>query len=541
MLNRRSDVDRGGGARSVEPDAARSDGTTRVPRPRLLHEGMPAGLSLLFRTGASLALVAATTGCLLALAPLLSLNGVTIIYTVPILLSAIWCGILPAVIAVVASILALAFFFYPPHYSLYIADPEDIIDLVVFLSVALVTSHLVNKVGQHAAAAHRREKEMADLYTFSRRLAVSRTAADIYAAIRDHLSSAIQRKVLLFTPGGADFGGSIPSEAPARLRQAAAEMLGRDPSPGETSIVKDAGQAWLLRPVSPNRADFGVLAVGLGGGSSDVGAIGRQLEGALADATATLERLDIDRAIGEAKVRAEAEVLREALIGSVSHELRAPLSSILGAATVLAEAPGIGRDRRLGPLADVIRDEAERLNAEIQVLLDAARVNGHDLRPRLQLTDPIDVVNAAVERRSRRLSGHRVELDLLQDLPFVNIDPVLVEQALGQILDNAAKYSPGGSAIRVTARGDGERVVISVGDQGDGLSRDEQDRLCDRFFRGRRHASTVSGSGLGLWIAEAFVRANGGTLAAASEGEGRGTTVSIALPASREALHAVDD
>jgi two-component system, OmpR family, sensor histidine kinase KdpD len=157
------------------------------------------------------------------------------------------------------------------------------------------------------------------------------------------------------------------------------------------------------------------------------------------------------------------------------------------------------------------------------------------------LTDPIDVVNAAVERRSRRLSGHRVELDLLQDLPFVNIDPVLVEQALGQILDNAAKYSPGGSAIRVTARGDGERVVISVGDQGDGLSRDEQDRLCDRFFRGRRHASTVSGSGLGLWIAEAFVRANGGTLAAASEGEGRGTTVSIALPASREALHAVDD
>jgi len=137
MLNRRSDADRQEGARSAAPDAARGDGKMRMSRPRRRHEGILVGLNLLFRAGVSVALVAATTTCLLALAPLLSFSRVTIAYIVPVLLSAIWCGIVPAVLAAFASTIALAFFFYPPHYSVYIADPEHVIDLVVFLSVAL--------------------------------------------------------------------------------------------------------------------------------------------------------------------------------------------------------------------------------------------------------------------------------------------------------------------------------------------------------------------------------------------------------------------
>jgi two-component system sensor histidine kinase KdpD len=156
----------------------------------------------------------------------------------------------------------------------------------------------------------------------------------------------------------------------------------------------------------------------------------------------------------------------------------------------------------------------------------------------LESTEPIDVVNAAVERKRPRLAVHRIELDLARDLPFVEIDPILIEQALGQILENAAKYSPSGSTVRITARSERDQVVISVHDQGAGLTAQEQNQLWTRFFRGERHVSTVTGSGVGLWIAQAFVTANGGTLRAASQGEGRGTTIAMYLPAAREDPHA---
>jgi two-component system sensor histidine kinase KdpD len=132
-------------------------------------------------------------------------------------------------------------------------------------------------------------------------------------------------------------------------------------------------------------------------------------------------------------------------------------------------------------------------------------------------------------------------LDVSRDLPFVKVDQILIEQALGQILDNATKYSPSGTAIKVMARNQDERVVISVTDQGAGLTRAEQERLWDRFYRGERHLMTVTGSGLGLWIAHAFIVANGGKLEAVSEGAGCGTMVTISLPAHIDAIPKLAD
>src|SRR5262249_14272995 len=154
-------------------------------------------------------------------------------------------------------------------------------------------------------------------------------------------------------------------------------------------------------------------------------------------------------AITEVRMRAESERFRDALIGSVSHELRTPLASILGAATVLCNAPAIAGEARLAALANVVRDESERLNNEIQNLIDATRIGGEALQPKLEWVELADVVNAAVARLRTRIGTHAIEIDLPAEMPLVQIDAVLIEKALGQVLSNAAKYSPPESRIGV--------------------------------------------------------------------------------------------
>jgi two-component system sensor histidine kinase KdpD len=178
----------------------------------------------------------------------------------------------------------------------------------------------------------------------------------------------------------------------------------------------------------------------------------------------------------------------------------------------------------------VIRDESERLNNDIQNLLDATRISRQQVKPRPEWIETSDIVNDALERRRRRMAGHNISIDMDSNLPFIYVDPVLIGQAFVQIVDNAAKYSPHGSTITVEARRNGRNVVLSVHDAGAGLTAEENDQIGQRFFRGPRHQATSSGSGLGLWIAKAFVGVNGGKIQAMSAGADQGTTVSIYLP-----------
>jgi two-component system sensor histidine kinase KdpD len=476
----------------------------------------------------ALAMVAVTTVVVYGLTQSLEVRRGSAVYLLPVLLAGWHLGLIPALVAAVAGVLWSGYFFFSPYYSFYLARPNEIVNLLLFMVVAVVTSHLANSMKRQKELAQRREKEMGDLYAFSRRLAASSSAADIYLAIEEHLANLVQRKVVLFG-AASDRDAKVEHGALSqRVRDAIAEVQA-----GRTLATIDdgAGDIWLVRRVSQKNADFGVIAIDLGSvPSAAIEEVRKRVDDLLSDAAATLEQLDVARALNDAKMRSETELLREALIGSVSHELRTPLASILGAATVLSKSPPIAKDERLTSLAGVVRDEAERLNSEIQNLLDATRISREQIRPRQEWIEPQDIVNAALERRRRRLSGHHVSLDLDSNLPFIYVDPVLVEQAFGQIVDNAAKYSPPGSPITVAAKRNGRDLVLSVHDEGAGLTAQENAQLGERFFRGPRHASTTSGSGLGLWIAKAFVSANGGKIEAASAGADRGTTVSIHLP-----------
>jgi len=476
----------------------------------------------------ALAMVAVTTVVVYALTQSLEVRRGSVIYLLPVLLAGWHLGLIPALVAAVAGVLWSGYFFFSPYYSFYLSRPNEILNLLLFMVVAGVTSHLANSMKQQTELAKKREKEMGNLYAFSRRLAAAPSAADIYRAIEEHLASLVQRKVVLF--GAAADGEAKPEQAAlsARLHGAIADVqAGRTLA---TTVDDGAGDIWLVR-VSDKNADFGVIAIDLGSvPPAAIEEVRKRVDDVLADAAATLERLDVARALNDAKMRSETELLREALIGSVSHELRTPLASILGAATVLSKSAAVAKDERLTSLAGVVRDEAERLNNDIQNLLDATRISREQIRPRQEWIEPQDIVNAALERRRRRLSGHHVSLDMDSNLPFIYVDPVLVEQAFGQLVDNAAKYSPPGSPITVAAKRNGHDVVLSVRDRGVGLTAAENAQIGERFFRGARHAASTSGSGLGLWIAKAFVGANGGKLEAASAGAGQGTTVSILLP-----------
>lgn len=333
----------------------------------------------LYATTTSLVLVAALTAGLAALQRVVAVETVTIIYLIPVLVGAIRGGVVPALVAAVAAVGASAFFFYEPIYDFRVHNPIHLIDLALFIIVAVVTGRLATNVRQ-------------------------------------------------------------------------------------------------------------------------------------------------------AKMRAEAESLREALIGSVSHELRTPLASILGAASVLAQSRAIADEAKLSGLVGVVREEAERLDADIGNLLEATRISSEGLRPHPEWVDPGDIVNAAIERKRRLLAGHPLKVVVTTDLPLVHIDSVLVEKALGQLVENAAKYSAAGSPIDLVASLAGDMVRIDVRDQGIGLTMEEREKIWERFYRSARHAGRVPGSGLGLWIARALVTACEGRVEASSAGVGRGATLSIYLP-----------
>jgi two-component system sensor histidine kinase KdpD len=463
----------------------------------------------------------------------------SVVYLIPVVIAATRWGIVPAIFAAVCGVAASAYFFYEPRFSFRITDPHEVLNLVLFIFVAVVVSQLATRLKRQFELSRQREIDLRDLYAFSRRLAVAFDVSDIHAAIEDHLATVMQRKVVLFASSRETAGGGRRAgvTVPERVRAEVADVASGRPSvQGGATVTADNDDVWLIRAVSPKSSEFGVIAINLGRESQEgSNELRIRVDAVLSDATATLERLGVAHAISEANMRSQTEQLREALIGSVSHELRTPLASILGAATVLSAAPALANEKKLRALVHDVRDEAERLNNDIQNLLDASRISSDGIKPHLEWADPADIIHSAIERCRNRMSNHRLMLNLPKDLPLIHVDAVLVQQALVQIFDNAVKYSNLGSPITVAARARDGRMIVSISDEGAGMTAAEQTKIWDRFARGERLATTTSGSGLGLWIAAAFMTANGGTINAVSEGPGLGTAITIELPV----IHAV--
>jgi two-component system, OmpR family, sensor histidine kinase KdpD len=476
--------------------------------------------------GATLALVWLATIGLFVVNYFVPFNLVSLVYMLPVVLVATQWGLALGIVAAVAGAAAADFFFYPPLYTFWIRDPQNVVDLVLFLLVAVVTSNLAARLKNETVSLQRREKEVSELHVFSQALATCLTSHDLIFAVQDYLSNTLRNQAVLIA---SDQEMNAHAVIPEEVRRQAVRLIASGATAALTIVDPRSERAWLVRMIEPQILGYGAIAVDLGdarGGGAEAAA--RRVETLLAEATLTLKHLKAKEAIEQATLNYQTEVLRDALIGGVSHELRTPLATILGTCSVLSRLPGIQGDRDARDLIEAINDQAASLDNEIRNLLDATRISAKGVRPQPTWSDPTDIVNAAVKQKERKLAAHRLILDLERDAALVHIDTVLVEQALAQLLENAAKYSPSGTEIRVCTHDAGNAVVLSVTDQGSGLSADEKGQVGKRPFRGR-HVGP-GGSGLGLWIASTFIAANGGSLHAESCGPGLGTTMSMRLP-----------
>ena len=288
--------------------------------------------------------MAVTTAVAILLRHYVGILRGAVLYLVPVMLAGYQFGVIPALVAAIAGVLLSGYLYFAQLYSFQVASPQEALNLLLFMVVAVVVSHLSSQAKQHITIARKREREMSDLYAFSRRLAAAPSAAEIFVAIQEHLANLVQRKVVL-----------LGSRRRRRRRRATcrkacaprsrASRTTRDssaPSTTATAIPGSFAACRRRRPISAWSPSISATFP-----AQPLADMRQRIDDALADAAATLERLDVARALNEAKMRSETELLREALIGSVSHELRTPLASILGAATILHNAPALAQDERL--------------------------------------------------------------------------------------------------------------------------------------------------------------------------------------------------
>jgi K+-sensing histidine kinase KdpD len=482
----------------------------------------------------SLVCVGVVTAVLLLLDQAVAVNLVPIAYLIPVVIAATQWGIWPATLASIASMAAADFFFFPPIYSFEVEDPQEVIDLLLFLVVALVSSNLASRLRQETKTLRRRENEIQNLYEFSRRLAACFTVSDLISAIQNYLSRALgQPAIFHVARTDGHFEPPKSGSMPEAVREGVASMTAAIGVPSRTIIDTPTQDVWLLKAVGSQTAIHGLVAVNIGSGSCKIIDIRtRRVEAILEEVCLTLHRIDIEKAMEDARLRLQAQLLRDAFHGTLSHELCSPLAAIQGSASVLDSMPQIQGDNRARSLVEAISDEVAELDGFIRNLLNATRVTAGGVNPRREWTDPKDIINAALRQRARRLAAHKIETRFAGDLPLVEVDSRLIEESCGQLLENAAKYSPSGSTISVDARAEQGQVVVLISDKGVGITPDEQQHVGRRSFRSQRHQATISGSGLGFWIASTFVAANGGTIGISSPGQGLGTTASITLPAS---------
>jgi two-component system sensor histidine kinase KdpD len=470
----------------------------------------------------------------LALRQFLGITSVALVFLTAVLASAIAYGLWPALFASLVSVLAYNFFFLPPLHTFQIADPENVNALFFFAVVAFIASDLTSRVRAQAQAARDRAKATEDLYLFSRKLAAVYTLDDLLWAAAFQFAQMLKVHVVILLPEGSHVAvraGYPPEDTLDEGDIAAAKWVWERGAPAGRGADTLPGGKWLFLPMRTGRGTVGVVGLSSEKQGQLLTPDERRLFDALADQAAlAIERVNLAQDSDHIRLIAETEKLRSALLTSISHDLRTPLASILGAASSLKSYGGTLADAEKQELLSSILEEAERLNRFIANLLDMTRLESGAIIPRLELVDAGDVVGSALRRASKVLAQHDVVLALATGLPMLKLDPVLFEQAFFNLLDNAAKYAPAGTKVLVAGVRVGMHVRLSVADSGNGIPAGDIERIFDKFYRVQVADRARAGTGLGLAISRGFVEAMGGTLTAANRGDGHGAVFTITLP-----------
>ena len=469
----------------------------------------------------------------------LDVRNLALVFLMAVLTSAVIHGLRPALYTCILSALSFNFFFLPPRYTLTISDPESVLALFFFLGVAVIASNLTATVQRQAAAARQRARTTEDLYLFSKKLAGTGTLDDVLWATAFQLASMLKVRVVLLLPEEGTIAvkaGYPPDDTLDEADIAAARWAWEHNHAAGRGADTLPGAKRLYVPLRTGRAAVGVI--GLDNDRRDGPLLTpeqQRLLDALADQAAlAIERIQLVADVDRARLAAEADRLRSALLTSISHDLKTPLAAILGAASTLRDyLDSMSQEDRVDLLSTVI-DESERLNRFIANLLDMTKIESGAMEPNYALHYPGDIAGSALRRAEKILAHHKTVMTIPADLPMVRVDPVLFEQVFFNLLDNAAKYAPQGSSIRIDGWADGYNVMIQVSDEGPGIPPADVDRVFDTFYRVRKGDQVRAGTGLGLSICRGFVEAMGGTITAGNRSDRSGAVFTIRLPKPNE-------
>jgi len=452
-------------------------------------------------------------------------SKIAMLFLAAILLTGFRFGMWPAIAAAFMAFLSYNYFFEEPPFTLTI-DAEDVFALSMFLVGALLVGGLTGRLSDHARRLKRALAEMTSLFEASRDLSITVDPKSAAERVVRHLESSGCHAAVWMLDNGQPVLSRASDTVPEPIATAIGQHLGAEPRRDEITHSR------MLMQLSAGGRPVGAAALWP---AHRRGLPDPRWTRALLDlAAVAIDRARLIAEIAAARVVAEKEGLRTALLSSLSHDLRTPLSTILASATSLLEYDAKFDAATRRDLLRVIQEESERLNRYLANLLEMTRLESGALQVGRVLIDPREAMAAALRRMERKLDGRRVVRLFAAQCLHVEVDPVLIEQALMNVVENAAVHAPAAAPIVASVQNLDAGVRLSVEDSGDGIPAADLPHVFDKFFRGGSDRKRGSGVGLGLAVTRGLIEAFGGSVRAVSPVHGdRGTRIEIDLPAHR--------
>ena len=484
----------------------------------------------------SLGIIAIATAIGVLLRPYLKVTDLAMLLLLAVVIVAYLLPRPAAVVACLASIAAFDFWFVPPYYTFDVHDAAYFLTFAVMLAVALAISQLTGRIREQAEDALEREHRTAARFALSQELGTAEDLATQVAITQRHVERAgAGLASVVLNEAGA--GGGTPSwpddevfdNVAVRVASTWAYQNGESAGWGTHHCAEAEA---LVVPLRSSNRTLGVVIL-----QPDLAeqppnpAVRRTVEALVAQAAEAFERTTLAEGHRRARAEVESEQLRTALLSSLSHDLRSPLGSIEGAASSLVEESGAWRGETRREMAETILHESRRMSRLITNLLDMVRVETGALAVHKAWQPLEEPLGVALLRVEERLNNHRVVTQLPSSLPLVPVDELLIEQVFINLLENAAKHTPPGTDISVSAWTEGNDVVVEVADDGPGIPPGEEETIFRKFHRGAREEdlAPAGGSGLGLTICRGIVTAHGGRIWL-ERGSGSGAAFRFTLP-----------
>lgn len=503
------------------------------------------------RYGLALGMVALVTLLGMWLFRNMELANTSMAFLAVVVVVALWLGRGPAIMAALLGVAAFDFFFVPPRLTFAVSDVQYLLTFVVMTAVGLIIGTLAARSREQARAAAERERRTASLFALSRELAAARDARDVGTIAARHVHDTLNADVVVAVPA--------PNRTPTVLdviafagepdwftehERGVAQWAMDHGKPAGRGTQKLPASQGRYTPLAGTGGRVGVLAVRQRGGSArplvfDTAALAA-LDAMASQVASSLERVWLNESRQAARLEAERERLRSALLSSVSHDLRTPLASITGAASALEQSgEGVSpmEPATRSSLVRSIIDEASRLSDIISNLVFATRLESGGITLNREWTTVEEVVGVGLARHHAELAGRPFRVQLPEDLPMIHVDNAMLPQVVHNLVENSLRYAPPGTPISIAAWVSESQVVVKVADEGPGLAEDEAARVFQRFYRGRASKSAGSagspggstGMGLGLTICEGVIRAHGGRIWA-EPNRPRGVAFLFSLP-----------